>query len=253
MNLSVESQRRLNRAVEQRHLYYPASKCELSKRTATVLLGPPAVGRSVIVKNVVELAKSRGISATEAVPRYTTDSENIQPNTQYVDPDFMIDQIRHRQLASWSQNHRTGELSGVPIDAFSAKHNFFIGDIHDENILRRAGFKMPFTALTIVTDPKLWEERMQRISKDVSDRHYTNLIDQTLDTLHHGNNTHPLQKIVIQPDPEHQIKVADTILGLVTQKPSPHYQEIAIRNSYYPYNNQMYRTALQLDMLRESN
>lgn len=248
MKLSPESQRRLNRIVEERRHYYPIGG-NIQKKTVTIIQGPPAVGKTELVKRAVSLAVSKGLSATEVAPVYTTDPEDTRPYAEIVEPDFMIDQIRHRKLASWSQNLKTGELSGFPLDAFSAEHNFVIGTPQDDELLRRAGFKTPFTSMTVVTDPLIWSERLKKMRNNLSEEQYDILMDEALDLLYHGRETHFLQKIVSLPGEEDQAKIAETIIGLVTQKPSPHHREILYKRPYYGYNRAMFHIALRLDEL----
>jgi|GEM_PF-3579561 len=248
MNLSPESQGQLNKIINERHLYYPISN-DIHKKTVTIIQGPPAVGKSEIVKNVVSLAVSRGLTASEATPIYTTNPENRRPNAKIVDPDFIIEQIKKRNLVSWSQNAKTGELSGFPLDAFSAEHNFIIGTPQDDKMLRHAGFKSPFTSITVVTDPAVWIERLAKIRSELNEKQYDALMDEALDSLHYGHEAHPLLKIVSLPGKEEQSKIAETILGLVTQKPSPYHREVLYKRPYYEYNKIMFRIALRLDEL----
>lgn len=162
---------RLEHLAKNHDSYSYAGDTSVADKTLIAVIAPTAVGKSTLIRHILDASKAQGIDAGE-VDTWTTrpgranDPSNYHTNIPH---QSLCDMIDRRELINWSL-FPTGHIYASVPGSYPAAFNFLPLMPSSLATLESAGFKA-VRAVYLTTDVAAWQEQLSlRGSADIGQR-----------------------------------------------------------------------------------
>ncbi len=215
---------RLQKLTDNRDNYECADKTANKGKKVVAILGPTAVGKSMIIQACLSRAFDHKLfSITEAGTSTNRARRPDDPENYHTDipTDEILTMIEQGKPANWSA-HGTGKIYTTLPEDFPAEYNFMACLPDSLPMLRKAGFKAVF-AVYVVTTTDDWDKQLHeriiiedgsgniKYSADAAGR-----IEEAISSLAQGKNDITFHHVSKTPDTLNE--AADYILDLISPK-----------------------------------
>lgn len=248
---------RLQKLTDDRDNYECTDKTANKGKKVVAILGPTAVGKSMIIKACLSRAFGHKLfSITEAGTSTNRARRPDDPENYHTDipTDEILTMIEEGKPANWSA-HGTGKIYTTLPEDFPAEYNFMACLPDSLPMLRKAGFKAVF-AVYVVTTTDDWDKQLHEriiIEDDSGNIKYSadaaGRIEEAIDSLAQGKNDVTFNHVF--KTPETLDEAADYILDLIAPKEdsltsSYNSKTYDMENRYNKNIGEMYSYAVEL-------